>query len=72
MRYTTSRIWLVVLSMVKTWNNRANKEYSEDEMVDCLIQIKQKYGNLYLTMFGCTCEVRKYADRIISIIREMR
>lgn len=46
------------------------KEYSEDEIMECLMQIKQKYGDLYVTMFGCTCKMREYVNKIISAIDE--
>lgn len=47
-----------------------SKEYSKSEMIECLTQIKQEYGHLYMTMFGCTCKVREYVDKIISVICE--
>lgn len=46
------------------------KEYSGKEMIDCLIQIKKRFGNLDMTMFGCTCEIKEYINRIINIIDE--
>lgn len=47
-----------------------HKTYSKNEMIECLVQIGQRYGDLYMTTFGCTCDIKTYINRMIIRINE--
>lgn len=45
-----------------------HRTYSKNEMIECLAQIGQRYGDVYMTMFGCTCDVKTYVNRIMGAL----